>query len=108
MERVAREQIGSKDSSFKKDQFIEAITDIRAWITGLMFFCQQSATVIAASFSGIIIKGFGFSGLSAMVLQIPGWACASFAVLSVGWAVTRFRILRGNKTVSRVKPSRPG
>lgn len=60
---------------------------------------QQSGVSLQTNFSGLIIKGFGFSGLKSLLLQIPGWAVASICVITTGYSVTHVARLRHAKTV---------
>lgn len=72
-----------------------------------MFVCQQSAISLVSNFSGIITKGFGFTGLKSILLQIPGWGVAAITVSGTGYLVTRFKALQSCKCVSWNEKVRP-
>ncbi|KAM0753617.1 MFS general substrate transporter [Meredithblackwellia eburnea MCA 4105] len=98
IERVAKSQVGIKSHEFKWYQVKEALLDIKVWMLVLMIMTQQAGVSLFTNFAGLIIKGFGYSGLMALLLNVPGWAVASTAVLSVGFLATKTEFFRTRKT----------
>ncbi|KAM0748290.1 MFS general substrate transporter [Meredithblackwellia eburnea MCA 4105] len=97
VERIARTQIGMKNSKFKKAQLIEALTDIRAWLVVATLFLSQSGGAVTTNFLGIVIKGFGYEQLRSLLLQTPAFAIQGVVCLIVtGLATftTTFRNLK--------------
>lgn len=67
----------------------------------LMLVCQQPAPGIVSNFSGIIIKGYGFTGLQSLLLQIPAWAVPCVATPLAGYLTTYVPAFRKQKSVSK-------
>lgn len=61
--------------------------------------CQQSGASVVTNFSGQIIVGLGFSGLQALILQIPGWVCSCGMLLTTGILGTYTSFFRTRKLV---------
>ncbi|EIW72048.1 hypothetical protein TREMEDRAFT_58197 [Tremella mesenterica DSM 1558] len=99
VERVAKTQVGIKNTKFKKRQMLEALTDLKVWLICFLLVFQQAGVSLQTNFSGIIIKGFGFSGLKSLLLQIPGWAAASITVIATGFFVTHNKFMQRAKTL---------
>lgn len=84
IERVSKNQMGIKDTQFKFKQAKEALLDLNSWILSL---CGLACGVInggTSNFISSLIKGFGFSGLSATLLQLPTGAIEFVVVFSAG------------------------
>ena len=69
-----------------------------------MFLCQRPAPAIAGNFVGLIIKGYGYTGLQSLLLQIPTWAIPAIASPIAGYLLTHYKWWQERKTVSH--PSR--
>jgi hypothetical protein len=65
-----------------------------------MFMCQQPAPTIVNNFSGIIIKGYDFTGLESLLLQIPSWIVPCVAMPLVGCLTTFVPALQNRKSAS--------
>ncbi|KAF9464593.1 major facilitator superfamily domain-containing protein [Collybia nuda] len=97
VERIARNQTGIKNPTWKKEQFIEALTDIRAWLVVMTLFFSQSGGAITTNFIGLIINGFGFSQLRSLLLQTPAFAIQGIICLIVTGLITFTQTFRGFK-----------
>ncbi|RSH87416.1 hypothetical protein EHS25_003326 [Saitozyma podzolica] len=97
--RIARAQTGIKNHVVKPYQIKEAFLDIKVWICALMLVCQQPAPGIVSNFSGIIIKGYGFTGLQSLLLQIPAWAVPCVATPLAGYLTTYVPAFRKQKSL---------
>ena len=99
VKRAAPYQVGQKSTYFKWAQVREAVTDPRAILLSVALCCQQSGASVVTNFSGIITKGLGFTGLQALILQIPGWVCSSGLLLVTGVLGTYTTYFRTRKTL---------
>lgn len=84
IDHVSKNQMGIKDTKIKPDQFKEAMLDLNSWI---LAFIGLGCGVINGSTSNFIsslIKGFGFSGLNATLLQLPTGAIELVVVFAAG------------------------
>lgn len=82
--------IGIKNKSFKWKQILEAVMDPKLYILCLCGFCNGVASGGLGYFGSALIKGFGFSGLNATLLQLPT-GILEFIVLPIaGWIASRY------------------
>lgn len=65
-----------------------------------MMMTQQTGVSLFSNFSGLVIKGFGYTQLKALLLQIPAWAVATITVITIGSLASRTRFWRNRKTVN--------
>lgn len=84
IERVSKNQMGIKDLTFKRGQAKEALMDLNAIILALMGLACGVINGGTSNFISALIKGFGFSGLNATVLQLPTGAIELVCVFSAG------------------------
>ncbi|KAJ6110321.1 transporter [Penicillium sp. IBT 16267x] len=52
-------------------QFKKTLFDIRIWMLIIAIFCHNMTNSLQTTFTGIIIKGFGYSTYEAVLLNIP-------------------------------------
>ncbi|RXK37540.1 hypothetical protein M231_05165 [Tremella mesenterica] len=95
--RIARSQTGIKSHLYRKYQIVEAFTDVKTWLFAFLFVFQQPAPGIASNFSGVIIKGYGYTGLKALLLQIPSWAVPSVFTPLCGYLTTHVNWFKTRK-----------
>lgn len=74
VDRVAKAQTGTKNTTWKFSQFKEALTDYRVWLIVMQMFTSQAVGAVQSNFLGIIIKGLGFTALRAQLLTAPNFA----------------------------------
>lgn len=85
LERVRNDQGGTANHRWKKDQIIEAVTDVRTWLIMLTTIMTTIPQGALNSFSNIIIKSFGYSTKQALILSTPGGLVVSLMTLFCGW-----------------------
>ncbi|KAI0347076.1 MFS general substrate transporter [Trametopsis cervina] len=85
LERVRDDQGGTANKKWKKDQIIEALTDIRSWLIVLSTLLTSVPNGGLSNFSNLIIKGFGYTSRQTLILSTPGGVVASVMTLFCGW-----------------------
>jgi ACS family allantoate permease-like MFS transporter len=107
--RVQEQQHSENDENYKREQVVEALIDPKAWFVSLymLLVAMPSAALSNVShqltiwlhksncqFSSIIIKGFGFTTLQTLLINMP--PAVIVVVLGVGgsWIVGRYPKLR--------------
>ncbi|KPI37651.1 putative transporter [Cyphellophora attinorum] len=83
VERLRTNQTGIKNSHHKWPQVKEALTDIKVWMLVAGVFIHNMTNSLQTNFTGLIIKGFGYSTYDAVLLSIPSAAIFAFSVLLV-------------------------
>ncbi|KAJ5184052.1 hypothetical protein N7492_001668 [Penicillium capsulatum] len=88
LQRTLQNKTGVMDTGkFRWGQVLMAIKDPQTWCLVLYTFCVNLCNGGITSFSSIIIAGFGFSNLKALIIQMPiGAAQLVFLVLTSGFA----------------------
>ena len=88
IQRVVENKTGTKSKTFVKEQVVEALTDPKILLLGLISFVNAVASG-GLSFGSIIIKGFGFTSLQTTLMNMPlSFLQAVFTLLG-GWAQTK-------------------
>lgn len=85
VQRLKDNRTGVKNTHHKKDQVIETLSDYRVWMLLLAIFCHNMTNSLQTNFTGIIIKGFGYSTYQAVLLQIPVGAIMAASMVLVGF-----------------------
>lgn len=83
-----------KTTEWKKDQFVEALLDVKTWLLCAYTFCTSLPNGGYTSFNGIIIKGFGFDTFITLLLGMPGSAFGLFFVLTGTYICHRVKYSR--------------
>ncbi len=83
-----------KTTEWKKDQFVEALLDIKTWLLCAYTFCTSLPNGGYTSFNGIIIQGFGFDTFTTLLLGMPGSAFGLFFVLAGTYICHRVKYSR--------------
>lgn len=94
IDRIAGNMIGVKTKEFHKSQAIEALLDIK--VHCLMFIGLACGIINGgvSNFASSLIKGYGFSGLNATLLQLPTGAIEFVVVPLCGLAAGYFKNTR--------------
>jgi len=88
VQRVVENRTGTKTRTFVKEQVVEALTDPKIILLGLISFVNALASG-GLSFGSIIIAGFGFTPLQTSLMNMPlSFLQAVFTLLG-GWAQTK-------------------
>ncbi|EKM59830.1 uncharacterized protein PHACADRAFT_250561 [Phanerochaete carnosa HHB-10118-sp] len=90
LERVREDQSGTTNKRWKKDQIIEAVTDIRTWLIVLSTMMTSIPNGALSNFSNIIIKNLGYSSRQTLILSTPAGGIAAVMTLFCGWYSDRF------------------
>ncbi|KAH9943049.1 MFS general substrate transporter [Epithele typhae] len=85
LERVRDDQSGMENRHWKKDQIIEAVTDVRTWLIALTTLLTSIPNGALSNFSNIIIKSFGYTSKQTLILSTPSGIVAAFTTLACGW-----------------------
>ena len=108
LQRTLKNKTGVMDTGkFKWNQVLMAIKDSQTWFLVFYTFCVNLCNDGITSFSSIIIAGFGFSNLNALLIQMPlGVAQLVFLLLTSGFATlvrsSRIIMIMLNCTVSMI------
>lgn len=94
VKRVADNMVGVKTKQFKKNQVIEAFTDVKVIAIALMGLACGVINGGVSNFSSALIKGYGFTGINATLLQLPTGAFEFFIVPICGLVATYVRNTR--------------
>ncbi|CAN9443887.1 unnamed protein product [Alternaria alternata] len=82
IDRIASNMIGVKTKQFQKAQAVEAVLDFKVLCISLIGLCCGVINGGVSNFSSSLIRGFGFSGIYATLLQLP---TAGVLALWMGW-----------------------
>jgi MFS family permease len=88
VQRVAVNMIGVKTRKFKPAQAVEAFLDIKIITCGLIGLACGIINGGVSNFASALIKGFGFSGINATLLQLPTGAFEFLLVPVCGLVTT--------------------
>ncbi|OJD31382.1 mfs allantoate transporter [Diplodia corticola] len=92
--RIAENMMGVKNTRFLPRQAAAALADAKVWC---LVFIGCACGIInggVSNFASSLIKGFGFSGISATLLQLPTGAIEFVVVPLCGVAAGRWRDVR--------------
>ncbi|KAF2139049.1 uncharacterized protein K452DRAFT_320678 [Aplosporella prunicola CBS 121167] len=92
--RIAENMIGVKNKHFKPRQAIEVIWDVKVWCLVLVGLACGIINGGVSNFSSSLLKGFGFSGIYATLLQLPTGAIEFVIVPLCGLAAGYFKDAR--------------
>lgn len=83
VERLKSNKTGVKNTHHKWPQVKEALLDPKVWMLVAGVFVHNMTNSLQTNFTGLIIKGFGYSTYQAVLLSIPSAAIFAFVVLTV-------------------------
>ncbi|KAL0258206.1 hypothetical protein SLS55_007379 [Diplodia seriata] len=92
--RIAENMMGVKNKHFSPRQALEATYDVKVWCLVLIGAACGIINGGVSNFASSLIKGFGFSGIYATLLQLPTGAIEFVVVPLVGIAAGRIRDAR--------------
>jgi ACS family allantoate permease-like MFS transporter len=85
VERLKSNKTGIKNIHHKKAQIKEALSDPKIWLLVAAVFIHNMTNSLQSNFTGLIIKGFGYSTYDAVLLSIPGSAIFAVTALTVSF-----------------------
>jgi predicted MFS family arabinose efflux permease len=91
IDRIAGNMIGVKTKQFDKRQALEALLDVKVHCLALIGLACGVVNGGVSNFASSLIRGFGFSGLYATLLQLPTGAVEFVVVPLCGLAAGYFR-----------------
>ena len=86
--RVSNNMIGVKTKQYKPSQILEASTDVKVLLIALIGLGCGVINGGVSNFSSSLIKGYGFSGINATLLQLPTGAFEFVLVPMCGLVAT--------------------
>ncbi|KIW03940.1 uncharacterized protein PV09_04777 [Verruconis gallopava] len=94
--RVAENNTGIKTNKFQKSQTLQALIDPQAWLIFFWSFVVNLPNGGLTAFGSLVIAGFGYKGLDALLLQMPGGATQLVFVLLACYLPSKFKNIRLN------------
>jgi ACS family allantoate permease-like MFS transporter len=85
VERLKDNRTGVKNIHHKKAQIKEALCDIKVWMLVFGVFCHNMTNSLQSNFTGLILKGLGYSTYQAVLLSIPPGIIMAATMLSVSF-----------------------
>ncbi|KAH8647818.1 major facilitator superfamily transporter allantoate, partial [Xylariales sp. PMI_506] len=83
VDRLKSNRTGIKNTTIKREHIMETLRDVRVWLLVLGVFCHNLTNSLQTTFTGIIIKGFGYSTYDAVLLTIPSACVMAVTMISV-------------------------
>jgi len=94
IDRIAGNMIGVKTKQFDASQALEALLDVKVHCLILIGLCCGVINGGVSNFASSLIRGFGFSGIYATLLQLPTGAIEFVVVPLCGLAAGYFKNTR--------------
>lgn len=94
IDRVAGNMVGVKTKQYRPAQVQEALLDVKVWSLALIGFCSGVINGGVSNFGTSLIKGYGFSGILATLLQLPSGAIEFAVVPLCGLVATYVKDVR--------------
>jgi len=88
IDRISKNMVGTKTKQYNPQQVVEAFLDVKVWSLTLMGLATGVVNGGVSNFGTSLIKGFGFSGLYATLLQLPNGALEFLIVPICGLIAT--------------------
>jgi ACS family allantoate permease-like MFS transporter len=85
VQRLKSNKTGVKNTHHKWPQVKEALMDLKVWMLVAGVFIHNMTNSLQSNFTGLIIKGFGYSSYEAVLLSIPSPAVFACTVLVVSF-----------------------
>lgn len=85
LERVRDDQGGTENRTFKKEQVIETLLDVRTWLIVLATMLTDIPSGGLTNFSNIIIRNFGYTSKQTLILATPAGIVHVISVVICGY-----------------------
>jgi ACS family allantoate permease-like MFS transporter len=85
VERLKSNRTGVKNTVHKGSQIKEALLDPKVWMLVLAVFFHNMTNSLQSTFTGLILKGFGYSTYQAVLLSIPPGVIMAASTLLVSF-----------------------
>ncbi|BEJ16693.1 hypothetical protein CspHIS471_0600940 [Cutaneotrichosporon sp. HIS471] len=118
--RLKENNTGTKTSKFKWAQVWETYRDPKTYMWAAMWFCAACPSGGIGAFGGLITKGFGFSTLNTILMQIPTGCIGIVGLLTSIYITNRIKMrwpvlavvtifpIAGGVALTQVPRSKPG
>lgn len=91
IDRIRTNQTGTKNSTFKWNQAVEALTDIKVWLLVLYQLANSIPNGAITTFSSLVVSGLGFGRLQVYLLQMPIGVIHGIFALGSTYLCSRFK-----------------
>lgn len=95
IDRTKENRTGIKNTNFKKDQIIEALTDYKSWLMCIFVICFNIPNGALVTFAAQIVSGMGYGVLHTTLLGMPTGVFMTFSsffiYLLTHWTPKRFQ-----------------
>ncbi|KAF9891356.1 hypothetical protein FE257_004212 [Aspergillus nanangensis] len=81
IERLKANKAGYKSNHIDRGQIWEAVTDPKTWMLAVLILASNIPNGGFTTFSGLVLKGFGYSTFRTLLLGMPGGAIVLFFVI---------------------------
>ncbi|KAK5129872.1 hypothetical protein LTR08_002749 [Meristemomyces frigidus] len=88
--RMRANNAGVRNTHFKKEQVWEMLRDANFWLVFAMAFCILVANGPVSTFTPIIIRDLGFSGLNSLLLIMPAGFTIGMIELTAPYCAMKF------------------
>ncbi|KAF2163960.1 hypothetical protein M409DRAFT_68203 [Zasmidium cellare ATCC 36951] len=90
IDRIKENETGIENKHWKKDQFIEAMLDVKTWLLFVFAVTSNAPNGGLTNFQSLIIKGMGFSTLETTLIQMPSGAVQFFVCTGATYFASRY------------------
>lgn len=94
VERIRRNRTGVSNPHFKKNQCIEALTDIKVWWAFFYTVVWMIPCTAVANFGSLVIRGFGYGQFESSLLNIPLGVTEIIGLLLAGYISGKYPNMR--------------
>lgn len=94
IDRIASNMVGVKTKQYRPGQVMEAALDPKVWALTLIGLATGVINGGYSNFTSALLKGYGFSGIYATLLQLPAGAFEFITVPICGVAATYIKDIR--------------
>lgn len=94
IQRKAADNTGIESKSFKKEQFVEAFTDVKTWLIWFAIVALQVPNGGLTTFNTLIIEGLGFGKLETSLLAMPPGAMSTLSGIALSYLAATTRRYR--------------
>ncbi|PMD21449.1 MFS general substrate transporter [Hyaloscypha hepaticicola] len=85
VERLKSNKTGVKNAHHKQYQVIEALKDLKVWMLVAAIFFHNMTNSLQTSFSGLVIRGLGYSVDESILLSIPPGIVMATSMIIAGF-----------------------
>ncbi|KAK5702266.1 hypothetical protein LTR17_022447 [Elasticomyces elasticus] len=94
IQRKAGDNTGVESNTFKWEQVVEALLDVKTWLIWFAIMALQVPNGGLTTFNTLIIKGLGFSSLQTSLLAMPPGAMSTLSGIALSYLAATTRRYR--------------